>query len=263
MLNIEHNILKLQHICLNRWLTVFGAQNFSVSLKMSFKCMKVEISKERERERKEFMPGPGVQDHVASEASLNYECITIFMVFIRWWSEVEFSTDQIVNVSIMIKKNLMCIALPQAKFSSYYFSILKYATEENKISWFVSKIKYVDIRIFLLLLQVNAWHGRTIAERDETQFDLQETHSLLTGAILVPSLLPFTDVAIQYLFLTASNITSSKIQILQTKVAIINFSFGYFRHACLHEISHDVLYFIEIFLLLFCLHTNITLAGMG
>lgn len=99
------------------------------------------------------------------------------------WSRVFHRSD--CECQYNDKKILMCIALPQAKFSSYYFSILKYATEENKISWFVSKIKYVDIRIFLLLLQVNAWHGRTIAERDETQFDLQETHSLLTGAMHV------------------------------------------------------------------------------
>lgn len=181
-----------------------------------------------ESKREEFMPGSRVHECVASEASLNYECITIiFMVFIRWWCEVNQnfpSTDPRLWMSVKwCRKILMCIANASSQISypfTLFFRFHACKREKQNRLICISKIKYVKIIYYLLL--VNAWYGRTIVKRDETQFDSKETHSLVNCTMHV------IHVAVHrrcYNICFWQHQTSSKIQIMQTKVAIINFSF--------------------------------------
>lgn len=92
-----------------------------------------------------------VHECIASEASLNYECITIiFMVFIRWWCEVNQNfPSEIVNVGKMMWKTLMCIANASSQisypFTIFPFSCMQKGKTKSLDLYFENKIcgKYV------------------------------------------------------------------------------------------------------------------------
>lgn len=105
---------------------ILNTQNFSIPGKWASNVRELQFTREQE----EFMPGSRVHECVASEASLNYECITIiFMVFIRWWCEVNQnfpSTDPRLWTSVKWRRKiLMCIANASSQISYYPFSCMQ------------------------------------------------------------------------------------------------------------------------------------------
>lgn len=110
------------------------------------------------------------------------------------WSRVFHRSD----CKMMEKKfscALHCLKHPLLHRFQHFICTKK----ENKFSWFVSKIKYVDT---FILLHVNAWNGREqlLYTRRNTVWLAGNKHIHLWLVLCMSSLLPFTDVATIFVF---------------------------------------------------------------